>query len=307
MRTKKVAWEEIPLVERFGINGICVYGPAGTLFTLSEDHSVQQFTLQPQALVANVLHPPTVPPPGPPVSIEEKKEELGLLDNDTLHSEVEDNSSQDEMRIERRMTPLGRIAQELEKLEQMEQKQMEQKQMEQQQPDGGLGISNIPKQRSGSVSSTASAGSTGSRHKHNLSTSSKGTTSSANDSEYSAATTVSPTSGRKGSVGAAPQPSPRKLHPLRQEIHVSPEVAKAQSIASPVEVKEIFINIKECINSVTYESPRLGGPRSGMDEDDHRKEMLFCLFGWKGDIEGLISDECETISHHYPLPPTRSC
>src|SRR5690554_1876296 len=161
VRTKKVAWEEIPLVGRFGINGICVYGPAGMLFTLSEDHSVQQFTLQPQALVANVLHHPNVPPPSPPVSIEEKKEELRILDNDTLHSEAEDNTSPDEMKMERRMTPLGRIAQELEKLEHMEQKQMEQKQMEQQQSDGGLGIS-IPKQRSGSVSSTASAGSTGS-------------------------------------------------------------------------------------------------------------------------------------------------
>jgi hypothetical protein len=220
------------------------------------------------------------------VSIEEKREELNILNNDTLHSECEDNSqgsSQDEMRLERRMTPLGRIAQELEKLEQMEQHQA----------DGGLGISNVDKPRSASVSSAASAGSNGSRHKHNLSTSSKGTVSTANDSEYSAATTVSPTAGRKGSVGAAPQPSPRKLHPLRQEIHISPEaVAQAQLPSPAAEVKEIFANIKDRMVNVTYESPRLGGQHSSMDEDDHRKEMLFCLFGWKGDIEGLISDEC---------------
>jgi len=57
------------------------------------------------------------------------------------------------------------------------------------------------------------------------------------------------------------------------------------------QVTDIFANLRASLNTVTYESPRVGGPQTKLSEDDHRKEMLFCIFGWKGDIEDLIGDE----------------
>ncbi|KAI5795736.1 WD40-repeat-containing domain protein [Geopyxis carbonaria] len=278
VRTKKVAWEEIPTMG--DLAGICVYGASGALFTFGKDNTVQQFSLYPPTLKANVLHLPTVPPPSPPVSIEEKQDEMTML-HDTLHTDDEMGPVRETSPMTAiAMTPLGRIAQELERLEHMEQ-----------QPLGGLGISNVPKERSGSVSSNSSSGS---RHKHNLSSSSKGTVGSNAESEYSSATTVSPGAGRKGSVGAVSLASPRKQHPLRQELHISPDVVHAQAMMSPVaDVNEIFSFTKQRMVNVTYESPRIGGPQSNMNEDDLRREMLFCLFGWKGDIESLISDECK--------------
>ena len=120
--------------------------------------------------------------------------------------------------------------------------------------------------------------------------------------------------GRKGSVGsiepreqysASPAPgrrpslTGRKTHPLRQEIHISPDTPQIHNavVPSPLAVAtDIFANLRERLNSVTYESPRVGGPQNKLSEDDHRKEMLFCIFGWQGDIEDLIGDERKILA-----------
>lgn len=174
------------------------------------------------------------------------------------------------------MSPLGRIAHELEQLEKMEHEH------------GGLGISNVPAPRAASISSRSSSGSTSKGHQHNVSTSSKGTQRSSGDqSELSQATTIS--TGRKASVGAVPLASPSRVpHPLRQEIYRSPEEEKA---ASPIREYDLFGSLRASLVSVTYESPRIGSPKGHMTEDDHRKEMLYCIFGWRGDIEHLIQDQ----------------
>lgn len=183
------------------------------------------------------------------------------------------------------MSPLGRIAHELEQLEKMEH-------------EAGLGITNLsnvtPRPRTGSVSSRSSGGSTSRGHQHNVSTSSKGTQRSSGDqSEFSQATTIS--TSRKNSTGGMPVPSSSRLpHPLRQEIHQSPEEAKT---ATPPKDIDLFAGLRAKLSSVTYQSPRIGSPKSNMSEDDHRKEMLFCIFGWKGDIEQLIRDQ-RTVSSH---------
>lgn len=266
MRTKKVTWEKVATLQN--VFGITVYGPKGVLFTLGEDHTVQQFALYPPTLLANVQHLPALPPPSPPVSVEERQLEQEYHDV-FHHSEEEDY-------LTATMSPLGRIAHELEQLEKMEHEH------------GGLGISNVQATRTASISSRSSSGSTSKGHQHNVSTSSKGTQRSSGDhSDLSQATTVSATTGRKASVGALPSPA-RHPHPLRQEIYRSPEEEK---VATPIGESDLFANLRVRTSSVTYESPRIGSPKGHMTEDDHRKEMLYCIFGWRGDIEHLIQDQ----------------
>lgn len=259
--------------------GITVFGPKGILFTLGKGDTVQQFALYPPTLLANVQHTPTVPPPSPPVSIEEKK-----VVEEEQYEEVfrRPFSTEEDAYLVATMSPLGRIAHELEQLEKME-------------GEAGLGITNVanvaPRPRTGSVSSRSSDGSISKGHQHTLSaTSSKGTQRSSGDqSEFSQATSIS--TGRKDSFGStgAPMPSPSRLpHPLRQEIHQSPDEART---ATPRRDTDLFAGLRAKLASVTYQSPRIGSPKSNMSEDDHRKEMLFCIFGWKGDIEHLIQDQ----------------
>jgi hypothetical protein len=318
VRTKNVTWDDVPTLDN--VLGICIYGPKGALFTFGRDHTVQQFSLYPPQLVANIQHAPALPPPSPPVSIEE--EVLRIVPQEDY--------------IMTFMQPMVQLSPELEQVESMEYL------------EGGLGISNVPGQRPTSVSSGSSMGSTGSRQKHSSMGSSQGIAPAGSD--YSPATTVSPipdrkestvsvdhavpaqiqpsapsrkgsvssinqrneysaspAPGRKESVGAA---QPRKTHPLRQEYHPTPDTpAMHATIPSPIaEVPDIFANLRSRLNSVTYESPRVSGPQSRMSEDDLRKEMLFCIFGWQGDIEDLIGDECKilflsTLFHMEPPAP----
>ncbi|KAG0635022.1 WD40-repeat-containing domain protein [Tuber brumale] len=277
VRTKKVTWERVGTLDN--VCGITVFGPKGVLFTLGKDDTVQQFALYPPTLLANIQHIPTVPPPSPPVSIEEKK----VAEEEQYEGVFQHPFSREEDEYLRAtMSPLGRIAHELERLEKME-------------DETGLGITNLanasPRSRTGSFSTRSSGGTTGKGHQHNVSTtSSKGSQRSSGDqSEFSQTTSVS--TGRKNSFGStgAPMPSPSRFpHPLRQEIHQSPDEAKT---ATPPRDVDLFAGLRARLASVTYQSPRIGSPKSNMSEDDHRKEMLFCIFGWKGDIEHLIQDQ----------------
>lgn len=298
VRTKTVTWEAIPTLDN--VAGICLYGTKGVLFTIGKDATVQQFTLYPPALQSNVLQQPALPPPSPPVSIDEKTEDHDLLHSDTLHTDSEDSAgashqSADEMKLKMRRS--GAIP-----------KPLDITLIDQQ--HNSLGLTRDPPGSASSVEShqsykshhsnksaksTRSTASATARKAHHISTSSRG---SIDAPEPSPPTTVSPGYGRKQSLTVTPQPSPKptpKFHPLRQEIQVSPEtsIAVAQ-ISSPIsEVGALFANIKLRMVHVTYESPRFNGlQRGGLTEDDRRKEMLWCLFGWKGDIEDLIGDEC---------------
>ncbi|KAF2482971.1 hypothetical protein BDY17DRAFT_345621 [Neohortaea acidophila] len=73
VRTKKVSWEYVPTVE--GVTGITNYGPGATLFTLSRDHGVQQYDINPMgqpSLVASAKHVPSNTPPTPPLILDDR-------------------------------------------------------------------------------------------------------------------------------------------------------------------------------------------------------------------------------------------
>ncbi|KAL7275376.1 hypothetical protein RUND412_001681 [Rhizina undulata] len=267
VRTKKVTWERVGTLDN--VAGITIYGPKGSLFTIGKDNTVQQFSLYPPTIISNVQHIPTVPPPSPPVSIGEKKEEISTIER-RLGKEEEEY-------MVPTMSPLGRIAHELEQLEKIDHQV------------GGLGISNVPSSRTPSISSRSSTGSF-KGHQHNVSTSSKGTNrSSGEHSDFSVATTIS--AGRKNSVGAQSTAS-RRQHPLRQEIQPNPEAGEA---VDPIIETDIFSHLRSRLPTVTYQSPRVGSPQNHLNEDDLRREMLWCIFGWKGDIEELIQDELDSV------------
>ena len=73
VRTKHVTYDAIPTLDI--VNGLAVYGPGATLFTLGKNTSVQQFDLNtPSRKVASTQHTTGVLPPSPPISIEERAE-----------------------------------------------------------------------------------------------------------------------------------------------------------------------------------------------------------------------------------------
>jgi hypothetical protein len=280
-----VTWEDVPTLDN--VVGVCVYGPTGALFTFGRDNTAQQFSLYPPLLVTNIQHRASLPPPSPPASIEERKPAFqSTYPLEPLHTDPVHDMHRDDEYMSPTIFPPKRLSNDLEKFDMS---------------GGGLGISTTPKERAASVSSRSSGGSVSSRRKQSYSESTKGpSTPLGHEAEYSASSAVSPGAGRKGSIGSASQNSLRKFHPLRQEIHASPETP--HNVQSPIaEAKDIFSNLSARMANVTYRSPRMGGPQNHLSEDDLRKEMLFCVFGWRGDIESLVNDECMTPDIHYFL------
>lgn len=284
VRSKDVTSEVIDTPENLA--GIALYGTKGNLFTITKDHVVQQYGLYPPAVTATFQHLPTVPPPSPPSSIEEKKEQP----QEDISHPIERLSRRDHDYNVATMSPLGRIAHELELLEQMEAQ--------------GLGISNLgpqSMQRTASVSSRTTI-STLSRRPSVASTRSMVSVdqrsisdqrSTIDMNEYDMDTPVarsrqnSLTSGRATlEHGAMPSPG-RKPHPLAQEIIASP-IDQMQSRT----MLDLFGNIRARLPFITNDTPLV--PTSGKkNEDDLRREMLYTVFGWRGDVDSLIRDECK--------------
>jgi hypothetical protein len=93
-------------------------------------------------------------------------------------------------------------------------------------------------------------------------------------------------------------------------MHPSPDTPETAAPGPIPDVVDIFANLRARLTAVTYERPRTGGPQSRLSDDDLRKEMLFCIFGWKDDIEQLIGDERKHPIHFctfFPFRPVFPC
>ena len=98
----------------------------------------------------------------------------------------------------------------------------------------------------------------------------------------------------------------RKQHPLRQEMHPSPDTPvlpvhppqppSTQMVVA--EVTDIFANLRSRMAALPADSPRssLHPPGARLTEDELRREMLLGVFGWRGDIDVLIGDERPFLS-----------
>jgi hypothetical protein len=290
VRTKHVIYESVPTLPH--VKGLAVYGPGATLFTLGSNNTAQQFDLNsPPVLVANVQHPANLLPPSPPVSIEEQKKQSSSAP--TANADISsvpinvDISESDEDH----MSPLARIAREMDKLEQ-----------ERQEPDRSDTLSPVSSRSHTSTASNSSAGSKPHReHKHSSVASrgiSDGTTMSIGSSVHStqqpslSSSRDSLSMSSLSSQSNASNRSRRRGSRLRQEVLRSPD---------DVKVIDLFKFTKTRLSDIPYRHPQVLD-NSHLTNDDLRRQMLSTIFGWNGEVEALVQDE---MSRHPLGSPNR--
>lgn len=292
VRTKNVTFENVPTLEN--VRGIAIYGPGATLFTLGRNNTCQQFDLNsPPILVANVQHPANLLPPSPPVSIEEQKK--GLASNSGAHDvppsvEVVSESDEDHM------SPLARIAREMDKLEERQQYA----------PDRSATIS--PASSAASSTSRSSAGSAP-RHPTYRPRPGHGSVRSSNLSEHTLMSPGSSIHTRQPSVSSRDTYSQSSLSSssqysgrsgrsngrssrLRQEVLRSPEEKV---------VIDLFKFTKSRLSDIPYSQPQVLNHKN-MGPDELRRQMLSTIFGWHGEVDDLIRDE---LNRHPMGSPNR--
>jgi len=271
-----VTYENVPTLEH--VRGIAIYGPGATMFTLGPNNTAQQFDLNsPPVLVANVQHPANLLPPSPPVSIEEQKKGVVTMQADGLSSipiNVDIVSESDD----EHMSPLARIAREMDKLEEESQ----------QVPDRAGALSPVSSQASFTSRSSAASrpyhrqGSVRSRGMSDHTIMSLG--SSLHSREPSVVSSRDSFSMSSVSSTHSARSKPRGSR-LRQEVLRSPE----EKI-----VVDLFKFTKSRLSDLPYRAPQVpdGTPKSTADL---RRQMLSTIFGWEGEVDGLIRDE---LSRH---------
>jgi hypothetical protein len=291
VRTKHVTYEAVPTLEH--VRGLAVYGPGATLFTLGHSNSLQQFDLNsPPQLVANVQHPTNLFPPSPPVSIEEQKKQTSTAATGGADATVPINIESISESDEDHMSPLARIAREMDKLEH-----------ERQEIDRSDTLSPVS---SRSLASTTSRSSAGSRQhyehrKHSSAMSrglSDGTTMSIGSSVHSGrepSFVSSRDSLSMSSLSSASNASNRSRprgSRLKQEVLRSPDDAK---------IVDLFKFTKARLTDIPYRHPQVLD-NTHLTNHDLRRQMLSTIFGWNGEAEALIQDE---MTRHPLGSPTR--
>jgi hypothetical protein len=270
VRTKHVTYENVPTLEH--VRGIALYGPGATMFTLGPNNTAQQFDLNsPPQLVANVQHPANLLPPSPPVSIEEQKKGVVTVHADGLSS-IPINVDMVSESDEEHMSPLARIARELEERDQM--------------PDRSDALSPVSSQAS--YNSRSSAGRPQRGHGSVLSRGmSDHTIMSIGSSLHSREPSII-SSRDSVSMGSVSTRSSGRSRPsrLRHEVVRSPE----EKI-----VVELFKFTKSRLSDLPYRAPTVPDSNVPRSTNELRRQMLSTIFGWEGEVDGLIRDE---LSRH---------
>jgi hypothetical protein len=274
-----VTYENVPTLEH--VRGIAIYGPGATFFTLGANNTAQQFDLNsPPVLVANVQHPANLLPPSPPVSIEEQKKGVVTMQADGLSSipinvDIVSESDDDHM------SPLARIAREMDKLEER-----------QKVPDRADALSPVSSQTSqASFTSRSSAsrgykqGSVRSKGLSDHTTMSLGSSLHSREASVVSSRDSFSISSVSSNQSGRSQPRPPRGSRLRQEVLRSPEEKV---------IVDLFKFTKSRLSDLPYRAPQVpdGTPKSTADL---RRQMLTTIFGWDGEADGLIRDE---LSRH---------
>ncbi|CAG8973542.1 hypothetical protein HYALB_00002868 [Hymenoscyphus albidus] len=291
VRTKHVTFDPIPTLAT--VRGLAVYGPGATLFTLGANNTAQQFDLNiPAQLVANVQHPANLLPPSPPVSIEEQMKQQNSMaaaqaEISAMPINIDISESEED-----HMSPLARIAREMDKLE-----------LERQEPDRSETLSPVSsRSRASSQSSAASRP----RHREYRKAKPQSVTSRGKHSE--AATTVSmgssihtrdPSMASRDSFSMSSVTSSHVSHRsrprgsrLRQEVLRSPEEVGP--------ILDLFKFTKSRLSDIPYSHPQVLD-NTHLTVNDLRRQMLSTIFGWNGEVDTLIQDELNR--HPVGSPP----
>jgi hypothetical protein len=262
----------VPTVD--GIIGISCYGPSSTLFTLGQNHTVQQYDVNPSEVpmqVASIQHAPGPLPPSPPNSIEEQKKEETARKQAAASTAplpfayVDADSSEGELGT---MSPLEKIAREMDQLEE--------------ESHDRLGALSPTSSRASSASSRSSGG--GRRvpsYRYD-----KAPSSRASEVSYNEGTEFSfglPSIKLRESVSIRSTSSFRSSA-LRKEILRSPDEAQQTS------QMDLFPYTRARLRDVPFRTPHYG--QVARTSDILRQEMLSVVFGWNDDIESLVRDEC---------------
>lgn len=259
------------------MRGLALYGPGATLFTIGQNNTAQQFDLNsPPVLVCDVQHPAPTLPPSPPVSIEEQRSTNttpAMQDDFSVPVNLDIVSESDE----EHMSPLARIAREMDKLEDMEHNM----------PDRSAALSPVSSQHS-----YTSRSSNGSRQ-HGVSRSqisrgmsdhtvmSFGTSIHSREPSIASRYTRDSHVSMHSSASNSSYRSRGKSSRLRQEILQSPEDKV---------VVELFKFTKARLSDIPYTNPK--PPTDGkLTTDVLRRQMLKTIFGFDGDCVDLIRDE----------------
>jgi hypothetical protein len=247
--------------------------------------------------VANVQHPANLLPPSPPVSIEEQKKQNSSAATAAHISEVPVNIDISES-DEDHMSPLARIAREMDKIEA--------ERGERQDPDRADTLSPVSSRSHTSTTSRSSAASAGSRphreYRKQSSVVSRGqsdaTTISIGSSFHSTREPSLMSSRDSLSMSSlstqsnASNRSRQRGSRLRQEVLRSPE---------DVKVIDLFKFTKSRLSDIPYRHPQVLD-NSHLTNSDLRRQMLSTIFGWNGEAEALIKDE---MSRHPLGSPNR--
>ena len=253
VRTKHVTYDPIPTID--GVRGIANYGPTATLFTIGPQHSVQQYDLENPAMVANVQHPP-IPRPGTAE---------GSRARTMSPRRLQDAPDIREPPGATRRTPFD--ANSIESLRQR----------------ADLTSPASSRSRTESVSSKASSGkynnvrpfSPPSRSGQSATTFSM--TSTDRDTPQPSASFAYPSS-----VSMSSMRSSRAASRLRNEVHLSP---------ADKNIVDLFPFTRARLIDVPYkQQPPID--ESNLTSEDLRLQILSVVFGWDGDIQDLVIDEC---------------
>ncbi|KAF2018937.1 hypothetical protein BU24DRAFT_342511 [Aaosphaeria arxii CBS 175.79] len=283
VRTKRVTYESVPIVD--SIIAITNYGPTATLFTMGRNYSIQQYDLNPSglpSLVANIQHPPANTPPSPPNSLDEKKKAAEASSSahpirSTAQMLIESESSEGEGAV---MSPLQRIAQEMDQLEEERRDRLaplSPQSSRSSQSSHSSGGKRAPRYRY----DRPSHGSRSVRSGHSQKT---GTVFSAGQSSF-AGTSRESISIRSTSSAAS---SRYGSSALRKEVLRSPDEAPS------LKDMDLFPFTKARLSDVPYRNSNLGPART---PDTLRQNMLKVVFGWENDIDELVRDE---LARHAP-------
>ncbi|KAL2862209.1 uncharacterized protein BJX67DRAFT_310410 [Aspergillus lucknowensis] len=263
VKTKHITYEPIPTIDN--PRGIANYGATATLFTLGPQFTVQQYDLENPAMVANVQHPPT-------------NSMTAALDQMRARTKSP-RTLQDppDMREPSSMFGTRRAPFDSTGIDTVKQQR------------GEMSSPGSSRGRAASVSSKASSDkykpvpfSPPSRSAHTA-------TSFSLTSAGGGRETPQPSFAYASSVSMSSARSSRPGSRLRNEVQFSPADKNV----------DLFPFTRARLNDVPYR------PHQPLDEtrltpDDLRRQMLSMVFGWDGDIEGLIKDE---LYRHPPGSP----
>ncbi|GAB7361712.1 hypothetical protein MBLNU230_g1759t1 [Neophaeotheca triangularis] len=285
VRTKKVTYEIIPTLS--GVTGVTNYGPTATLFTMGRNHSVQQFDINPSAVptqVASVQHAPANTPPTPPTSLEETKhsyksaqqgfQATGPVLPRTGYSETE--SSADENGA---MSPLQRIAKEIDSLDQMEDELRDQ-----------LMPLSPTSSRTSSVSSRSSGrGPKGRKYLYDRPSSSRASSSVGNNGTEFSFGTEKKQGHDSMSIRSTSSFASHSRHQSSRSSNLRKEVLRSPQEAEDTAHLDLFPFTKTRLRDIPFRTPQYGNV--ARTPEILQREMLNVVFGWNGSVESLIREE----------------